>query len=93
MKDVSKSSIMEQIEEQKEMLDNDTLRQVFLESYGVEMSFPGYYYSDAKFVPNHNEYIVCTSWHIVPDGRNLEVQTTNINKEYEYTNFDTLYNH
>lgn len=66
--------MLEAAEEAKEeALDNDKLRQIFLESYGVEMNFPGYYYQDAKFVPNHNEYIICASWHIVPDGRNLEV--------------------
>ena len=27
------------------------MRKIFLESYGVEMNFPGYYYFDSKFVP------------------------------------------
>ena len=42
------------------------LRKVFLESYGVEMDFPGYYYSDSKFVPNEEKYIIVLAWHIIP---------------------------
>jgi len=46
------------------------MRKVFLESYGVEMDFPGYYYSDSKFVPNEDKYIIVTAWHIIPPGKN-----------------------
>ena len=46
------------------------MRKVFLESYGVEMDFPGYYYSDSKFVPNEDKYIIVTAWHIIPPGQN-----------------------
>ena len=36
-KSLLKSSFIDDLEEQEEMMDNDTLRQVFIESYGVEM--------------------------------------------------------
>lgn len=44
------------------------MRKIFIESYGVEMSFPGYYYSDAKFVPTNSDYILSSSWHIIPEN-------------------------
>jgi hypothetical protein len=49
------------------------MRKIFIESYGVEMSFPGYYYSDAKFVPTNSDYILSTSWHIIPENANVIV--------------------
>lgn len=69
----TKSMLMDAFEEQMETSNNDKLRQIFLESYGIEMNFAGYYYQDAKFVPNQNNYLVCSSWHIVPENPNLEV--------------------
>ena len=57
------------------LVKTSDMRQVFLESYGVEMEFPGFYYYDAKFVPkadSHN-YIVVLAWHIVPQGKNKMV--------------------
>ena len=69
------------------------MRQVFLESYGVEMEFPGFYYYDAKFVPKANvhKYIIVLAWHIVPQGKNKKVQTTKINKTYKTDPFEDLY--
>ena len=60
----------------------DDMRKIFIENYGVEMSFPAYYYSDAKFVPNNSNYILSTSWHIIPENKDVSVQTTYINKKY-----------
>ena len=48
------------------------MRSVFMESFGVEMDFPGYYYYDSKFVPHEDKknYIIVLAWHIVPTGKN-----------------------
>ena len=51
----------------------DDMRKIFIENYGVEMSFPAYYYSDAKFVPNNSNYILSTSWHIIPENADVQV--------------------
>ena len=67
------------------------MRKVYLESYGVELDFPGYYYSDSKFVPNNQDYIVSLSWHIIPPGKNKQVQTTLVNKTYKDDPFEDLY--
>ena len=42
------------------------MRKILIENYGVELAFGGFYYSDSKFVPNHEEYILTSCWHIVP---------------------------
>ena len=62
-----------------------------MDSYGVEMIFPAYYYSDAKFVPNNPEYVLSSSWHIIPRMDNVTVQTTMINKEYKHDRFEDLW--
>ena len=51
------------------------MREVFQESYGIEMDLPGYYYFNSKFVPREfkNQYIVVLAWHIVPTGKNKKV--------------------
>ena len=67
------------------------MRKVYLESYGVELDFPGYYYCDSKFVPNNTDYIVTLSWHIIPPGKNKQVQTTLVNKTYKDDPFEDLY--
>lgn len=67
------------------------MRKVFLESYGVELDFPGYYYYDSKFVPSNTDYVVSTSWHIIPPGKNKQVQTTLLNKTYQDDPFEDLY--
>ena len=70
--------------------DHD-MRKIFLESYGVEMDFPGYYYYDSKFVPAHSDYITVLAWHIVPQGKNKQVQTTLYNRTYKDDPFEDLY--
>ena len=46
------------------------MRKVFIDAYGVELDFAGYYYSDARFIPNHKEHLIINiCWHIVPEGR------------------------
>ena len=67
------------------------MRKIFIENYGVEMSFPAYYYADAKFVPNNSNYILSTSWHIIPENADVQVQTTWINKTYESDKFQDLW--
>jgi hypothetical protein len=69
------------------------MREVFQESYGIEMDLPGYYYFNSKFVPREfkNQYIVVLAWHIVPTGKNKKVQTTRIDKTYNYVPFEDLY--
>ena len=71
--------------------DKPDMRKVYLESYGVELDFPGYYYSDSKFVPNNPDYIVSLSWHIIPPGKNKQVQTTLIDKTYKDDPFEDLF--
>ena len=53
------------IEDKQEDTD---MRKIFIESYGIQLDFGGFYYSDSKFVPNHEEYIITACWHIVPKG-------------------------
>ena len=67
------------------------MRKVYLDSYGVELDFPGLYYYDSKFVPNNTDYIVTTSWHIVPPGKKKVVQTTLLNKTYKDDPFEDLF--
>ena len=69
------------------------MRSVFLESYGVEMNFPGYYYYDSKFVPleGKTNYIIVLAWHIVPAGQSKRVQTTMFNKTFKTGPFEDLY--
>lgn len=55
------------------------------------MDFPGYYYSDTKFVPHHESFIVGVSWHITPNSHNTDVQTTFYDKTFETTHFHDLY--
>ena len=75
----------------KEDESEHDMRKIFIESYGVEMSFPAYYYSDAKFVPTNSDYILSTSWHIIPENTNVQVQTTCINGKYECNKFQELW--
>ena len=71
------------------------MRSVFQESYGLEMDFPGYYYYNSRFVPHthscSNKYIIVLAWHIVPTGKNKNVQTTKIDKTYNEVPFEDLY--
>ena len=57
------------------------------------MEFPGYYYSDSKFVPNEKEknYIITLAHHIVPTAKNIRVQTTKIDRTWSDTPFQDLY--
>ena len=68
------------------------MRKIFIESYGIELDFGGFYYSDSKFVPNHEKYIITACWHIVPKGDSKIVQTTNYDKTVEHHKYEELYN-
>jgi len=45
------------------------MREVFIDAYGVELDFAGFYYSTARFIPNNKDLIMNISWHIVPEGK------------------------
>ena len=53
--------------------ENSDMRKIFMETYGIEMKFPAYYYNEAKFVPKNPEFVLSTSWHIIPDMENVEI--------------------
>jgi hypothetical protein len=44
----------------------NNLRSMFVDSYGVTMEIPAYYYYDAKYVPNNINYVVAMNFHIIP---------------------------
>jgi hypothetical protein len=45
------------------------MRKVFIDAYGVELDFAGFYYSTAKFIPTQKDMIINVCWHIVPEGQ------------------------
>lgn len=61
------------------------MRKMFIEHYGVEMEYPGYYLMDARFVPYHDSYLVNLSWMINPEPQTLgtTTQTTFIDGTYK----------
>lgn len=67
------------------------MRKIFIESYGIELDFGGFYYSDSKFVPNHEEYIITACWHIVPNGESKIVQTTYNDNTFKEQKYEDLY--
>ena len=60
----------------KNKKEENDLRKVFIQNYGVQMEFPGYYIALAKFVPHYDDYVVQASFHIIPKGYSQTVQTT-----------------
>ena len=87
------TGVLDKIGEEQKSQQSSDMRQVFLESYGVEMDFPGYYYYDSRFVPKEDKvkYIIVLAWHIVPQGRNKRVQTTRFDKTFKDDPFEDLY--
>lgn len=69
------------------------MRKVYIDAYGVELDFAGYYYHSSKFVPNHDDLILTLSWHITPEGKNKRVQTTTTQYERNYYEkpYESLY--
>ena len=61
------------------------MRKIFIENYGVEMEYPGYYLMDARFVPYDEKYLINLSWLInpVPQTLGTTTQTTFIDGTYK----------
>jgi len=83
---------------QKQKIESQDLRTVFIENYGVSMEMPVYYHSDAKFVPHVKDYLVTMGFHIIPKQQlnmytELEknVQTTYIDGRVEYNSLNEIY--
>jgi len=55
--------------------END-MRKVYIDAYGVELDFAGFYYHSSKFIPNQDPLILTLCWHITPEGKSKVVQTT-----------------
>jgi hypothetical protein len=49
------------------------MRQVYIDSYGVELDFAGCYYHFSKFIPNQKDLILTLCWHITPEGNQKRV--------------------
>ena len=56
------------------------MRKVFIDAYGVELDFAGFYYSTCKFIPKQKDLILNVCWHIVPEGRKKVVHTKTTSK-------------
>ena len=72
------------------------MRKVFIDAYGFELDFAGFYYSTARFIPNHSgekrDWILNVCWHIVPEGRKKVVQTTTYPKNtYSEKPYENIY--
>ena len=67
------------------------MRKVFIDSYGVELDFAGFYYHSSKFIPSQKDLILTLSWHIVPEGKNKVVQTTMYDRTYQEKPYESLY--
>ena len=58
------------------------MRRVYIDAYGVELDFAGFYYHSSKFIPNQNDLILTLCWHITPEGKNKVVQTTKYDRTF-----------
>ena len=69
----------------KQINSGNNLRKIFIENYGVEMEYPGYYLMDARFVPYDEKYLINLSWLINPSPSTLgtTTQTTFIDGTYK----------
>ena len=54
------------------------------------MEFPGFYFNNAKFVPNQQNYILTLGWHVIPKSFNQQIQTTYIDGEIEEGTFEDI---
>jgi hypothetical protein len=67
------------------------MRKVYIDAYGVELDFAGFYYHSSKFIPNQNDLILNLCWHITPEGKNKVVQTTKYNRSVTEEQYDKVY--
>jgi|APSaa5957512535_1039671.scaffolds.fasta_scaffold91613_1 hypothetical protein len=67
------------------------MRQVFIDAYGVELDFAGFYYHCSKFVPNQEDLVLTLCWHITPEGNNKVVQTTKYDRTFFEKPYESLY--
>jgi hypothetical protein len=67
------------------------MRKVYIDAYGMELDFAGYYYHSSKFIPNQNELILTLCWHITPEGKNKVVQTTKYDRTFYEKPYESLY--
>jgi hypothetical protein len=72
------------------VVDTD-MRKVYIDSYGVELDFAGFYYHSSKFIPNQNELILTLFWHITPEGKNKVVQTTMYDGSWNEAPYESIY--
>ena len=67
------------------------MRKVYIDSYGVELDFAGFYYHCSKFVPNQGDLVLTLCWHITPEGNNKVVQTTKYDRTFFEKPYESLY--
>lgn len=56
--------------------EEENLRAVFIEQYGVTIEFPVYYFHQTTFVPHITDMVVTLGYHIIPKGPNTSIQNT-----------------
>ena len=63
---------------------------MFIQNYGVTMEIPAYYYYDGKYVPTKKDFVVTMAFHIIPNKKIDNVQTTFLDGRFEENNFDEI---
>ena len=74
--EISKDERAEIAMTKKIKVEEKDMRKVYIDAYGMELDFAGYYYHSSKFIPNQDDLILTLCWHITPEGKNKVVQTT-----------------